>query len=394
MPKRIVVALLVIAGALYEHPVRSQSAPTVRIGLSQTAASLSLRSASPFTIQQNRTRSAKFTMALALDPAASGALTKADLQYRALVEIDGGKLIVLPKDGKARIEAGGTPIEFDNRTYRGIIEVFGNARNTFTIVNEIPLEEYLYGVVPSELNPVTFSQIEALKAQAIAARTYILRNLGQFKHEGYDICATDACQVYSGQSGENPLSTQAVQETRGVVATYQDQPINALYSSTCGGRTEDASNIFDEKIPYLVSTICEYKHPEPHAFSTSLSFTDWKEAVLAVAGVTNFTQARRFLGLSGQGEPQSTDLPALATFIRQSFYPTVLTSSDVSFVTEQGILPPTGMISTNEILFRLIDKKGAFEWQQGVLTSWDGTTMKLLINGQPREFKLSRDAPI
>jgi stage II sporulation protein D len=333
-------------------------------------------------------------MVLSLDPAATGVITPANLQYRTLVEVEGGKLIVLPKTERVRIDPGGVPIEFDNRTYRGVIEVFGNARNTFTIVNELPLEDYLLGVVPNELNPTTFGQIEALKAQAVAARTYIARNLGQYKNEGYDICATDACQVYMGQGSEQPLSSQAVMETRGMVATYKDQPIKALYSSTCGGRTEDAKNIFDEDTPYLVSTICEYKHPEPQPFSTTRSFPDWKDAVLTVAGVANFTQARRFMGLSGQGEPASTDLPTLAGFIRGAFYPTVLTSSDVSFVTEQGILPPAGTLPTKEILFRLIDKKGAFEWQQGVLTSWDGKTMKLLVNNQPREFKVSPDAPI
>jgi stage II sporulation protein D len=100
------------------------------------------------------------------------------------------------------------------------------------------------------------------------------------------------------------------------------------------------------------------------------------------------------MGLPGQGEPQSTETPSLAAFIRQSFYPTVLTTSDVSFVTEQGILPPVGTLPIKEILFRLIDKKSAFEWQQGVLTSWDGKVMRLNMNGQPREFKLSADAAI
>jgi stage II sporulation protein D len=179
-----------------------------------------------------------------------------------------------------------------------------------------------------------------------------------------------------------------------MIAAYGDQPINAMYSSTCGGRTEDAENIFDQKFPYLVSTICEYKHPEPVPFTTSRYLPDWKDAVLTIAGVSNFTQARRFMGLQGQGEPQSTETASLAGFIRQSFYPTVLTSSDVSFVTEQGILPPVGTIPVKEVLFRLIDKKNAFEWQQGVLTSWDGKVMKLTINGLPREFKLNPDAAI
>jgi peptidoglycan hydrolase-like amidase len=394
MRKRFVLASLLILGALFERPVRSQTAPTVRIGLTQNAATVTIRAAAAFTIQQVRTRSAKFTMALSVDPAAAGALTTASVQYRTLVEVDGGRLFVLPRATRTPIETGGAPIEFDNRTYRGKIEVFGNSRNTFTVVNELPVEEYLLGVVPNELNPVTFGQIEALKAQAVAARTYIIRNLGQYKNEGYDICATDACQVYMGQGTENPLSTQAIGETRGVIGAYRDQPINAMYSSTCGGRTEDYANIFDARVPYLVSVMCEFKHPEPVQFTTSRSFPDWKDGVLAVASVANFSDARRFMGLPGQGEPPSLETEALARFIRQSFYPAVITASDVSFVTEQGILPPSGTLPAKEILFRLIDKKSAFEWQQGVLTSWDGKTMKMVINGQPKEFRLSPDAPI
>src|SRR5436190_7479174 len=395
MRKRIAVALLLIIGALCERPGRSQTVPTVRIGLTQNAPTVSIRSAQPFTVQQNQTRTAKFTMVVALDPAAANrVLTQADLQYRPIVEID-GRIVVVPKNEKVRIDpSGNAGIEVDNRTYRGSIEVFGNRRNTFTVVNELPLEDYLLGVVPNELSPTTFGELEALKAQAVAARTYVVRNMGQSKNEGYDICSSDACQVYMGRESELPLSSQAVTETRGVIATYKDQPINALYSSTCGGRTEDAENIFDEKFPYLVSTICEYKHPAPLAFSTSRAFPDWKDAVLEVAGISNFSEAQHFMGLAVRGEPASSDATTLAGFIRQSFFPNVLTSSDLSFLTEQGILSASDSISLKEILFRLVDKKAAFEWQQGVLISWDGTTMRLLVDGQPKDFDLSPDAPI
>ena len=131
MPKRFVAAFLLLVGALYQSPVRSQTAPTVRIGLTQNAATVSLRAATPFTIQQNRTRTAKFTMVLSIDPAAAGAVTSANLQYRTLVEIDGGKLILVPKGTNTAIDAGGAPIEFESKTYRGKMEVSGNARNTF-----------------------------------------------------------------------------------------------------------------------------------------------------------------------------------------------------------------------------------------------------------------------
>src|SRR5205085_8765525 len=98
MRRRFVAALLLIVGALYERPVRSQTAPTVRIGLTQNASTVTIRASTAFTIQQVRTRTAKFTMVLSLDPAVTGPLTSANLQYRTLVELDGSRLIALPKN--------------------------------------------------------------------------------------------------------------------------------------------------------------------------------------------------------------------------------------------------------------------------------------------------------
>jgi len=379
---------------LLRPSAQTQSEPTVRIGLNQNASTVTVRSAVAFRVEQHRTRSATFAPVLALDAGARGPLKKSTLQYRMTVQLDGDVLLALPLDSRLRIEPAGAPFEIENRAYRGALEVFGNARRTLTIVNELPLEEYLRGVVPNELNPTAFGELEALKAQAVAARTYIQRNLGQYKNEGYDICATDACQVYFGAHTEDPLANRAIIETRGVVATYDGKPINALYSSTCGGRTEDAENIFSERVPYLVSTSCEYKHPRPRPFASKRSVANWKEGVLAVARVSNFADAARFMGLPDRGEPPSTEPAALAAFVRKTFYPSVTPTSDVSFVTEQGLLPPTGSLPAGELLFRLIDKKSAFEWQQGVLVSWDGQKMRLMVGGQPKEFALSPDALI
>jgi peptidoglycan hydrolase-like amidase len=385
--RQLLVALIVLLSVAAPQPE-----PIVRIGLNQNAASITIRSAAAFTVEQRSTRSATFSTALAIDPAASGAMSKADLQSRITVQLDNDVILVLPAAARIRIEPPPAPLEIESRAYRGALEIFGNARRTLTVVNELPLEDYLRGVVPNELNPAAFGQLEALKAQAVAARTYIQRNLGQFQREGYDVCATDACQVYFGVLTEDALASQAVLETRGMVATYDGKPINALYSSTCGGRTEDAKNIFTEAVPYLVSTSCEYKHPKPLPFRSSRSIADWKNGVLAVARVTNFADAARFMGLPERGEPSSMDAAALATFIRQTFYPSVITASDLSFVNEQGILPAGGAPSVEDVLFRLVDKKGVFEWQQGILVSWDGQKMRLLVNGQQREFTLNPDA--
>ena len=149
-----------------------------------------------------------------------------------------------------------TPVRFDNRPYRGRIEVFTNTRGALTIVNVLGLEDYVKGVVPNELSAGGYPLIEAHKAQAIAARTYALRNRGQFMSQGYDLLPTTRSQVYRGLVSENSLSSRAVDETRGLVATYNGEPINALYTSTCGGRTEDAQNIFNDAVGYLKGREC------------------------------------------------------------------------------------------------------------------------------------------
>ena len=152
----------------------------------------------------------------------------------------------------------GQELAVDGVPYRGLLEVRATETGSVTVVNVLNLEDYLRGVVPNELSPQSFPHLEALKAQAVAARTYALRNRGQYAARGYDICATPACQVYRGRSSEHPLTDQAVEETRGIIASYRGEMINALYTSTCGGHTENAVNIFEgeREVPYLRGVAC------------------------------------------------------------------------------------------------------------------------------------------
>jgi stage II sporulation protein D len=160
------------------------------------------------------------------------------------------------------------PVRYNGKAYRGRIEVFVNARGTLTVVNAVSLEDYLLGVVPNELS---LPALEAQKAQAIAARTYAVANIGQFGTQGFDILPTVRSQVYQGFSSESRMGTQAVLETRGVFASYKGKPINALYTSTCGGRTENSENIFEFNEPYLRGVECSLegsKHFEPFLIKT------------------------------------------------------------------------------------------------------------------------------
>lgn len=149
------------------------------------------------------------------------------------------------------------PVRYNEKPYRGRLEVFANTKGTLTVVNVIPLEEYVRGVVPNELSPGGWPQLEALKAQAVAARTYAVSNLGRFAAEGYDLTPDTRSQVYGGRSTEHPLTDRAVNETRGRILTYKGAAVNALYTSTCGGRTEDGENIFGgAPIAYLRGREC------------------------------------------------------------------------------------------------------------------------------------------
>jgi stage II sporulation protein D len=154
-------------------------------------------------------------------------------------------------------DAAGLRVVVDGTPYRGSLRVLVSSRGTLNVVGRVDLEDYLYGVVPAEMGPKRFDEIEALKAQAVAARTYAFAHKGQFETEGYDLCATPKCQVYSGLAAEDALSTAAVDATRGLVLASAGHFADALFVSTCGGRTENVENVFGEDpVPYLVSVPC------------------------------------------------------------------------------------------------------------------------------------------
>ena len=150
-------------------------------------------------------------------------------------------------------------LSYNGRDYRGLFILKATLKG-IVLVNVLNIEDYLKAVVPSELSPYTFRQIEAHKAQAVAARTYAFKNLGSNEDLGYDLCDTPNSQFYKGMNAEHPLSSQAVEETRGETATYKGKLIDALYTSTCGGMTENAENVFlGTALPYLKGTMCVYE---------------------------------------------------------------------------------------------------------------------------------------
>ncbi len=134
--------------------------------------------------------------------------------------------------------------------YRGNL-IIKKTDEGLTIINDVGLEDYLLGVVPSEM-PASWD-IEALKAQAIAARSYTLANLGKRIFFGYDLKDTAEDQVYNGASAEKEKTNKAVLETKGKVLVYNGKIINASYCASAGGKTRLASEVWNRELPYIHS---------------------------------------------------------------------------------------------------------------------------------------------
>lgn len=136
----------------------------------------------------------------------------------------------------------------EDRSYLGVVEIRLDHEGKLCAISEVPIDVYLRGVVPAEM-PAGFP-IEALKVQAVAARSEVLAKL-HTKHinDSFDVCATVHCQLYAGVTHEDPRTDQAVIETSGKVLMRNDVLLDGVYSAVCGGHTEDASLVWASPQP-------------------------------------------------------------------------------------------------------------------------------------------------
>lgn len=166
------------------------------------------------------------------------------------------------------LPAAGANLVFAGRQYRANLRV-GVVGGRLEVVNVVPLETYLRGVVPGEM-PKDWP-LEALKAQAVAARTYAI--VGLQKGRSFDLYSDWRSQMYYGASAEAPGPTRAIVETRGEVLTYEGKPAQVFYFSSSGGRTTSALDVYGADLPYLVAVddpwdaISPHHRWEPRAFT-------------------------------------------------------------------------------------------------------------------------------
>lgn len=162
-------------------------------------------------------------------------------------------------------------LQVQDKKYRGDIEININ-KSLLKVINIVEIEKYLYGVLKKEISPEW--PAEVLKAQAIAARTFALSNMNKFISQGFNVCATTSSQEYGGVLCEHPATNRAINDTRGIIATYEGQPINAVYHSDSGGCTENCEDVWGGYVPYLRSVTSEYEaivSPPNHQWSYSLT---------------------------------------------------------------------------------------------------------------------------
>lgn len=170
---------------------------------------------------------------------------------------------------------------YETKRYRGVLDVSKNPAGLMTVVNQLNLEDYLLGVVPKEMP--TYFPAEALKAQAVAARTYAVYQIsnGKYTDQGFDVVDTTDSQVYGGVNAEDPLATAAVQATAGIYVLYAGKPIDAFFFDSGGGYTENSENVFSSVVPYLRG-VPDFDQESPnYNWTTSFALTDMQQTLVA-----------------------------------------------------------------------------------------------------------------
>jgi stage II sporulation protein D len=241
--------LVVVLGAVWPalNPITTATASTIiRVGILRDQDRVPITSDRPIGVVSGSLRSALAPGAYEFTPG-----------DRGIQVSSGGRLeptVRLTPTGDARLLVGIRP-------YRGVIELRRTPAGRLTVINELGLEEYLYGVLKMEVDPRW--PPEALKAQAVAARTLAVYSLNRYAAEGYDVRATTDTQVYGGVIAEDPRVMAAVDDTRGIVMVVGGKAVFGAFHSDSGGHTESSEYVWGGRYPYLRGV------PDPYAPGTA-----------------------------------------------------------------------------------------------------------------------------
>jgi stage II sporulation protein D len=193
--------------------------------------------------------------------------------------IDADSVLLKPEKDRDYMLVNGKP-------YHGVMELKKRTPTSFIVVNDVNIEEYLAGVLSGEV--IASWPDDALKAQAVAARTYILYKKKQPRDKDFDVYSTVMDQVYAGMTAEMPKLKKIVQDTEGQVLTYSGEVIKAYYHSTCGGHTEDGAEVFPEDASFLAGVPCNYCSGSPmFNWNQELTTDDLRKALTKLGNNSN-----------------------------------------------------------------------------------------------------------
>lgn len=176
-------------------------------------------------------------------------------------------------------------LSLDGTAYRGGIQFKRLDTSDMTVINVVDLEQYLYSVIGKEMSPSW--NMEALKAQAVCARGFAVSNREKYASYGFHLTNDTNSQVYQGMQTETDSTRQAVEETKGMVLTYNGQIAETLYFASSGGATANSAHVWGNEVPYLTGVIDPYENPDEatrYSWSVSLTAGEIKE-ILANRGV-------------------------------------------------------------------------------------------------------------
>ncbi len=256
----------ILAGAcLLSLSSEVEAAESLRVLLSADVPRLDVRADNPLWVMDAKGRTQTLRAPVQVVAAEAGFLLNGIRIQTDQLTLRGGEqglTLTFPrlarKSNGAAMSSGDSGMEI---AVSGVVNLVRKGKG-FLVLNRVDLEEYVKGVVPAEISSTWHP--EMLKAQAVAARTYALYQQMLSATREYDVAATVQDQVYRGKQGIDAGILRAVEETRGLVITYQDAPIYAAFSSTAAGLTEDAMNVWSKDYPYLKGVECPFDLMSPY----------------------------------------------------------------------------------------------------------------------------------
>jgi stage II sporulation protein D len=256
----------IVAGAcLLSLSSGAEAAQSIRVLLSTDVPRLDIRADSPLWATDAKGRGQTLRASVQVTATENGFLLNGVRVQTEQLTLHGGKQgLTLTFPRPARNPTGAAVSSSDSGTaisVTGLVHLVRRGKG-FLVINRVDLEEYVKGVVPAEVSSTWHP--EMLKAQAVAARTYALYQQMLSATREYDVAATVQDQVYRGKQGIDAGVLRAVEDTRGLVVTYQDAPIYAAFSSTAAGLTEDAMNVWSKEYPYLKGVECPFDLASPY----------------------------------------------------------------------------------------------------------------------------------